>query len=212
LPTGYVFANSLIVVPYSVLSPFTALQARVHEVWTRFFASTLEDRLRYTPSDCFETFPFPEGFETDPVLEAVGQIYHDHRAALMLERNEGITRIYNRFHDRREAAADIVRLRELHEEMDRAVLRAYGWDDLAERATPQFLDEANEDDHKYQGRLFWPAEFRDEVLARLLVLNAERAAAEAENKPLAPRPRAKRTQRGLKDAELLQNVMAYEDD
>jgi hypothetical protein len=207
-----VFANSLIVVPYSVLSPFTALQARVHEVWTRFFASTLEDRLRYTPSDCFETFPFPQGFETDPVLEAVGQIYHDHRAALMLARNEGITRIYNRFHDRREAAADIVRLRGLHEELDRAVLCAYGWDDLADRAVPRFLDEANEDDHKYQGRLFWPAEFRDEVLGRLLALNAERAAAERENQTPAPRPRAKRAVTPLGRAELLESAAADEDD
>ena len=40
------------------------------------------------------------------------------------------------------------------------------------------VTEASEDDHKYQGRLFWLSEFRDEVLARLLALNAERAAAE----------------------------------
>ena len=26
----------------------------------------MKDRLRYTPSDCFETFPFPEDFETNP--------------------------------------------------------------------------------------------------------------------------------------------------
>jgi hypothetical protein len=97
---------------------------------------------------------------------------------MMSIRKQGITQTYNRFHDRRETAADIARLRESHAEMDRAVLRAYGWSDLAERAEPQFLDETNEDDHKYQGRLFWPAEFRDEVLARLLALNAERAAAE----------------------------------
>jgi hypothetical protein len=41
-----------------------------------------------------------------------------------------------------------------------------------------FLDATNEDDHIYQGCLFWPSAFRDEVLARLLALNAERAAAE----------------------------------
>ena len=62
--------------------------------------------------------------------------------------------------------------------MDRAVLEAYGWHDLAERARPIFLDETNEDDHTYQGRLFWPSDFRDEVLARLLTLNAERHAEE----------------------------------
>jgi hypothetical protein len=96
----------------------------------------------------------------------------------MVARNEGMTKTYNRFHDRSETAADIVRLRELHAETDRAVLEAYGWRDLAERAAPIFLDETNEDDHTYQGRLFWPTDFRDEVLARLLALNAERHADE----------------------------------
>jgi hypothetical protein len=130
----------------------------------------------------------------------------------MVGRCEGLTQTYNRFHDRRETAADIVRLRQLHAEMDQEVLRAYGWDDLAERAEPQFLDEMNEDDHKYQGRLFWPAEFRDEVLARLLALNAERAAAERENEPLAPRARAKRAAKGLAEAGLLESMAADEDD
>jgi hypothetical protein len=58
-------------------------------------------------------------------------------------------------------------------EMDRAVLRAYGWHDLADLAAPQFLTPETEDNHTYQGRLFWPSDFRDEVLARLLKLNAE---------------------------------------
>ena len=62
--------------------------------------------------------------------------------------------------------------------MDRAVLEAYGWHDLAAQAEAVFLDETNEDDYAYQRRLFWPSDFRDEVLARLLALNAERAAAE----------------------------------
>jgi hypothetical protein len=96
----------------------------------------------------------------------------------MGRRNEGMTRTYNRFHDPSETAEDIQHLRELHAAMDRAVLEAYGWHDLAVRAAPVFLDKTNEDEHTYQGRLFWPADFRDEVLARLLTLNAERHADE----------------------------------
>ncbi len=69
-------------------------------------------------------------------------------------------------------------LRRLHHAMDEAVLRAYGWDDLARAAAPRLLDETNEDDHRYRGRLFWPAPFRDALLARLLRLNEERAMAE----------------------------------
>ena len=38
---------------------FCALQSRPHELWARFFgSSTRRTDLRYTPSDCFETFPF----------------------------------------------------------------------------------------------------------------------------------------------------------
>jgi hypothetical protein len=87
------------------------LQSRIHETWARFFSSTLEDRLRYAPSDCFRTFPFPEGFESDTALEAAREAYHTFRADLMIDRNEGLTKIYNRFHARGENAPDIARLR-----------------------------------------------------------------------------------------------------
>lgn len=75
--------------------------------------------------------------------------------------------------------------------MDRSLLDAYGWHDLAARAEPVFLNETNEDDHTYQGRLFWPSDFRDEVLARLLALNAERHAEEV-RLGIAPRMNGKK--------------------
>jgi hypothetical protein len=171
--SGMVFEQTLIVFLYEAHSVFSTLCSTVHEIWVGFLGATLEDRGRYSISDSFEPFPFPFGFEKSPALEVAGQIYNDHRAALMIARNEGLTKIYNHFHDRNEDAEDIKRLRELHANMDRAVLEAYGWHDLAERAAPIFLDEATEDDHIYQDRLFWPSDFRDEVLARLLALNAE---------------------------------------
>jgi N-6 DNA Methylase len=171
-------AESIVVFAFDSFAPFCGLQARPHELWTRQFASSMKDDLRYTPSDCFETFPLPEGYESAAALASAGRVYHVHRAELMVARDEGMTKTYNRFHERTETAEDIQRLRELHAVMDRAVLHAYGWDDLAVRAEPIFLDETNEDDHTYQGRLFWPSDFRDEVLARLLALNAERHAEE----------------------------------
>jgi hypothetical protein len=177
-PTNVVFSNTVCVIAFHKKCQFCVLQSRPHEIWARFFASSMKDDLRYTPSDCFETFPFPIGFDTSSELETTGYAYHEHRAALMISHNEGMTKIYNRFHARRDISEDIGRLRGLHAEIDRAVLRAYGWNDLADSGAPIFLDETNEDDHTYQGRLFYPSDFRDEVLARLLALNAERAAAE----------------------------------
>jgi hypothetical protein len=96
----------------------------------------------------------------------------------MVAANEGMTKTYNRFHKSDERSEPIRRLRELHGEMDRAVLRAYGWHDLAAELGPEFLTEETEDDHTYRGRYFWPAEARDRVLARLLARNAERHAEE----------------------------------
>lgn len=182
LPTGMVYDQKLIAIPSKTMHIYAVLQSRIHEIWVRFFSSTLEDRLSYTPSDCFETFAFPVGYGSIADLEAVAEDYRRFRGQLMVARDQGMTPTYNRFHDPDESAADIVRLRELHAEMDHVVLRSYGWDDLADAAASWgkavFLDEDNEDDHKFQGRLFWPSAFRDEVLARLLKLNEERAAAE----------------------------------
>ena len=130
LPSTYVYANTLAVVSDESYQGFCVLQSRVHEVWARTFASSLKDDLRYTPSSCFETFPFPGNWLANSLIETAGIEYFDFRAKLMVEHNEGLTKTYNRFHDPHEHTSNIVRLRELHEDMDRAVLDAYGWTDI----------------------------------------------------------------------------------
>ena len=151
----------------------------------------MKDDLRYTPSDVFETFPFPRGWESSPALEAAGRAYYEHRAALMVANNQGLTATYNRFHNRNEDDAGIVRLRELHDAMDRAVLDAYGWKDLHPRCD-YYLDYEEEEDaqpskKKAPLRYRWPDDTRDDVLARLLALNAERAAEERREAPPPPK-------------------------
>lgn len=204
LPANVVFSNSVNITGSGRTLNLCVLQSRIHEVWTWYFSSTMEDRLRYSLTEAFETFPFPPGYEDDPVLEEIGRAYHDHRAALMVEAGEGMTRTYNRFHDPAERSSAIAELRALHDAMDHAVLRAYGWHDLAAppgegqgedgsvvpvRAAPIHLAKTDEDgnivkpgepeaEHTYQGRLHWPQPTRDLILARLLALNATRAAGE----------------------------------
>lgn len=174
LDRNIVYDQTLIVWASATHSVQAALASRLHEVWVRFLGATMKDDSRYNIADCFETFPFPDAIETSPTLEAIGQSYHNHRAELMVAADEGMTKTYNRFHKESETGPAIQRLRELHNEMDRAVLRAYGWDDLADTLEPEFLTEDTEDDHTYQGRYFWSAAQRDLVLSRLLALNAER--------------------------------------
>ena len=179
LPARTVFANTLAVFPLDTHAAFCTLQSRPHEIWARFFGSSMKDDLRYTPSDVFETFPFPIGWTADPALEAAGEAYYSFRADLMRGNGEGLTKTYNRFHDADERDPDIARLRELHAGMDRAVLKAYGWSDID--ASCEFLLEYEIDEEQWSSkrkkpwRYRWPDPVRDEVLARLMELNAERA-------------------------------------
>ncbi|MGR9476946.1 Eco57I restriction-modification methylase domain-containing protein [Rhizobium leguminosarum] len=173
-----IYANTLYVFSHSQSSALAMLQSRVHEIWIRKFSATLEERATYSSTDCYLPFPFPTNHETDPTLEAAGEAYHAFRAELMINRNEGLTKTYNRFHARGESGTDIARLRALHHEMDVAMLRAYGWEDLATQAAPEFIEQDADEGKTPKTRFDWPAEFKDEVLARLLALNAERAGAE----------------------------------
>ena len=98
LRTDAVFANTLNVFADARLSNFAVLQGRCHEFWARWLSSTFGDTQAYHPSDCFETFPFPAGFETNAALEAAGREYYEFRAALMQDLWLGLTEIYNLFH------------------------------------------------------------------------------------------------------------------
>lgn len=164
---GIVYTNALVIVARDVPADFAIFSSSFHEVWARLQGSSLETRPRYTPSRCFDTFPFPE--RTNGLGE-VGEHYHAHRQSIMLARQEGLTKTYNRFHNPEESAADIVRLRELHQQMDEAVAAAYGWTDL--RLGHDFHETK-------QGVRFTLQEAaRREVLDRLLELNHRRYAEE----------------------------------
>jgi hypothetical protein len=178
-----VFSEALVLIADDGWPRFAVLQSSLHSVWFLFFGSSIGDTPRYTPEDCFETFPFPEGWQADLRLERSAQDYYEYRAALMVHQDEGLTTTYNRFHNPEETSPDIFKLRELHGAMDRAVLDAYGWTDIPTDCE-FLLDYEDEEDDEAPGkgrerkkpwRYRWPDAVRDEVLARLLKLNAERA-------------------------------------
>ncbi|MGF1676189.1 MAG: Eco57I restriction-modification methylase domain-containing protein [Rivularia sp. (in: cyanobacteria)] len=191
LPSNVVFSEGLVIFALPTYSAFCTLQSRIHEIWARFLGSSMKDDLRYTPSDCFETFPFPENWETNPKLEAAGKEYYEYRAELMVRNNQGLTETYNRFHNPEENHPEIIKLRELHTQMDKAVLEAYRWTDIPTECEFLLDYEDEEDDNftpnqieggrkqkKKPYRYRWNEETHDEVLARLLELNQQRAEAE----------------------------------
>jgi hypothetical protein len=226
-----VISNKVVSFGFDSDDKFAILQSRIHETWARFFGSSMKDDLQYTPSTCFDTFPFPTA--SNPQLSTSGVSYDRFRSALMQAEKAGLTRIYNRFHDPDEQSPDILKLRELHSEMDRAVLTAYGWSDLAERATCEFRldyeddDEPTDDDaprartKKKPWRYRWPQDFHDEVLARLLDLNQQRAEQErltglaataSQAKPAAKKATKKASKRASKAPTATQPPLLPDDD
>jgi type I restriction-modification system DNA methylase subunit len=80
--------------------PIAYLENSIHEHWAWKVSSTMGgSTLRYSPSDCFETFPFPNCTEhKKEQVEYIGNAYYDHRRQLMLGMQLGLTKTYNAFH------------------------------------------------------------------------------------------------------------------
>lgn len=83
----------------------------------------------------------------------------------MVDTDQGLTKTYNALKDPSCTEPRIQKLRQLHEEMDRAVLEAYGWGDIE---VPPYCPMNDAERDAVQA-------FEDEVIDRLYVLNAERA-------------------------------------
>jgi hypothetical protein len=144
---------------------FAILQSSIHEVWVKRHMTTLQDRPRYSVSDCFLTFPLPSTHDVSHIGK-LGGCYYQERLRIQKIRGEGLTDTYNRFHDRSEQSEDIARLRALHAEMDQAVAAAYGWSDL---------DLGHGFHATKQGERYTLSEpARRTVLDRLLALNHQR--------------------------------------
>ena len=134
---------------------FGVLHSRLHELWALRLGTALEDRPRYTPTSTFETFPFPWPPGQEPT--------NDPRVAVIAEAARELVEKRDRWLTPEGASEAELRKRTLtnlynerptwlqmaHRKLDDAVLNAYGWPrDLAD----------------------------EEILARLLALNLERAA------------------------------------
>jgi len=179
VPKGYVYGDATVVFAFDDEYHFALLQSNIHEVWLRKQASSLRTDIRYTPTDCFDTFPFPPieyeymakgkcRLEEMPQIfqqaAQIGTSYHEHRRQIMLTRQFGLTKAYNLFHDPDCQDADIIHLRELHIGMDQAILSCYGWDDL----------NLGHNFYKYdrgQTRFTVSPEARRKLLRRLIDLN-----------------------------------------
>lgn len=167
------------------------LSSRIHCAWALAAGGTLEDRPRYNKSVCFETFPFPEASETQKTtIRDLAERLDAHRKRQQEQHSElTLTGMYNVLEKLRSEEPLTAKektiheqglvsvLRELHDDLDRAVFDAYGWNDLAEQlvglpgATTPLPDKPEAQ-----------TAAEEELLKRLVELNAQRAAEEAQGK------------------------------
>lgn len=196
-PIDLVFHEKICVITNSSYAEYCVLSTAFHYEWCRKYGTTIGDSgLNYSPEKCYESFPFPE--ELNSKLELLGQNYFEFREKLMLNISLGLTKTYNLFHcqniqgtninvkdkqvislqkhlektpttiDFEEAVLGIIKLRRLHKEMDKAVLEAYGWNDITLQHDFYQLENLPENDCI---RYTIHPDARKEVLKRLLELN-----------------------------------------
>jgi hypothetical protein len=166
LPARVLPDNRLICFAFDDSYSLGILQSRVHVAWTLTVGGTLEDRPIYTKSMCFDPYPFPAA--TLAQRAAIAAIAEEldalRKARLAAHPHLTLTGLYNVLATIRAGtpltqaerdvhdAGQVSILRTLHDRLDSAVAAAYGW----------------------------PADLPDTaIVARIVALNAERAAEEA---------------------------------
>lgn len=182
--------NMLIAVAADDAWVMGVLSSRAHVQWALATGGRLGvgNDARYNKSRCFETFAFPLLSEArSAAVRSMAEAIDAHRKRVQsqhpdltltglynvlekLRRSEPLTAKEKTIHDHGLVSV----LRELHDDLDRAVFAAYGWDDLAAvlvgkpGATTPYPEKSAEQ-----------AAAEEELLSRLVALNAERAAEEA---------------------------------
>lgn len=176
---SYIMSEATCVFASTDAALFGLLQSTIHHAWARKMCSTLETRLRYTPSSAFDTFPRPAADRLHDMRDCA-EALHTARAAILQRENMGLTDLYNHLHDSESRLADVEALRARHEELDRLAALAYGWDDLDMTHDFRQVDYLPANDNT---RHTIAESVRLEVLRRLSTLNRQRWEEEQELPP-----------------------------
>ncbi|WAE63178.1 restriction endonuclease [Stutzerimonas sp. R40042] len=132
VPNNGIFSNKCAV--FAVRQPYAhaaLFNSSPVSAWVWQQSSRMKLDLNFSHTDAIETFPFPAP-EALAEFDKQGREYLQARREVMTDPVNpiGLTKLYNRFHDAGDGDRCIERLRHQHREIDVAVMRAYGWDDL----------------------------------------------------------------------------------
>ena len=180
--------NRLVCIGISNPVLFAVLSSRIHIVWSLAIGGVLEDRPIYTKSVTFDPFPVARENESHQ-LRSLGDHLDTFRTERLAEHNFlTMTALYNVLERVRELengcavpplsakekdiheAGLVSVLKDIHDEIDRAVFEAYGWADLV----PALVGKPGAtmpSPHKTPEQ----EEAEEELLTRLVALNRDRA-------------------------------------
>ena len=183
---GYVYDQKLVVFKDEDFVEYSFLNSTIHDIWAGKLSGDFGGIPNYSPSRIYETFPFITNKNEFLYISELGYKYYTQRRAVINILKQGLTQVYNLFHAKdltiseiqktskqdeancKKAFDDITKLRELHKQMDEAVLGAYVWSDI------QLLHDFYEVDYLPENdrvRFTIHPDARKEVLKRLLELN-----------------------------------------
>jgi hypothetical protein len=163
--SGVVYSGPHTVIASNDIAELALLQSSIHLEWAWKYCSTMRNSgIRYNPSD-YRAFP-RISIDLHRNIPGIAQSYFSLRASIMGYQNFGLTTLYNLFHSIEEKSREIAELRNIHIEMDQAIVAAYGWNDI-------YLGHGFHE-NKQGIRFTICEEARREVLQRLLKLNHER--------------------------------------
>ena len=119
MPEGMVYTNALFFIDNANIYTFGIITSNVHMAWTRTVCGRLKSDYRYSNTMAYNTFPWPTPTdEQKGKIEKTAQMILDARAKYP---NSSLADLYDEL-------TMPVELRKAHQENDKAVMEAYGFD------------------------------------------------------------------------------------
>ncbi|WP_346731951.1 type IIL restriction-modification enzyme MmeI, partial [Sphingomonas sp. GC_Shp_2] len=212
LDTNILPDNKLVGIGLESADRLAVLSSSAHLIWALATGGLLEDRPVYVKTLCFDTFPFPFPLTPFPRLAELGERLDAFRKERVAAHDFlTMTGLYNALERVRELdagigepltpaehgtydAGQIAILKELHDEIDREVLAAYGWSDLGDRLVGK-PGSTTPSPHKSADQ----EAAEEELLVRLVALNQARVAEERAGTVLWLRPDFQRPRLAAKE-------------
>ena len=174
-----VFSDVVVVFTTDCYKKFAIMQSCFHIAYAWQHSSKMKTDLRYSPTDVFETFPFPCDHKVQDSLDGLAETFYLLRKKVMSEKVIGLTKFYKLYNDAKNNSTDIMQARSLQKQIDEAVRDAYGWNDIdLEHGFHAVSHLPDNDNIRYT--ISEPA--RIEILRRLAQLNRQRWQEEQEAK------------------------------